>query len=174
MTSPNLSEIVTTTIEARSRKLADNISKNHALLDRLEQKGKRKPVSGGRQIIQELEYGENSTFGWYSGYDPLNIAPSDVITAAQFDWKQCAVAVSINGLEELMNDGEEAFINLLESRIENAEKYHAQQACRPLFTRTVPGSWWQGIRRPAASRFRHTRAAGTVGGINARDVGVLA
>jgi hypothetical protein len=122
MTSPNLSEIVTTTIEHRSKKLADNVSKNHALLDRLERKGKRKPVSGGRQIIQELEYGENGTFGWYSGYDPLNIAPSDVFTAAAFDWKQCSVAVSISGLEELMNSGEEQMIDLLEARIENAER----------------------------------------------------
>jgi hypothetical protein len=105
MATPNLSEIVTTTIEARSGKLADNVSKNHALLDRLEKKGKRKPVSGGRQIVQELEYGENGTFGWYSGYDPLNISPSEVFSAAQFDWKQASVAVSVSGLEELMNSG---------------------------------------------------------------------
>jgi hypothetical protein len=122
MPTPNLSEIVTTTIEARSKKLADNVSKNHALLDRLERKGKRKPVSGGRKIVQELEYGENGTFGWYSGYDPLNISPSEVFTAAEFDWKQASVAVSISGLEELMNSGEEALIDLLEARIENAER----------------------------------------------------
>lgn len=122
MPTPNLSEIVTTTIEHRSKKLADNVSKNHALLDRLERKGKRKPVSGGRQIIQELEYGENGTFGWYSGYDALNISPSEVFSAAAFDWKQASVAVSISGLEELMNSGEDAMIDLLESRIENAER----------------------------------------------------
>jgi hypothetical protein len=80
MATPNLSEIVTTTMYNRSRKLADNVSNNNALLQRLEKKGKRKPVSGGRQILQEIEYGENSTFNWYSGYDPLNISPSDVFT----------------------------------------------------------------------------------------------
>jgi hypothetical protein len=70
---PNLSEIVTTTIENRSRTLADNVSKSHALLDRLETKGKAKPADGGRRILQELEFAENGTFGWYSGYDTLNI-----------------------------------------------------------------------------------------------------
>jgi hypothetical protein len=119
---PNLSEIVTTTIENRSRALADNVSKSHALLDRLEKKGKAKPADGGRKIIQELEFGENGTFGWYSGYDPLNIAPQEVFSAAEFDWKQCAVAVTISGLEQLMNSGDEAFIDLLESRIGNSER----------------------------------------------------
>jgi hypothetical protein len=119
---PNISEIVTTTIENRSRALADNVSKSHALLDRLEKKGKAKPADGGRKIIQELEFGENGTFGWYSGYDPLNIAPQEVFSAAEFDWKQCAVAVTISGLEQLMNSGDEAFIDLLESRIGNSER----------------------------------------------------
>ena len=56
-----------------------------------------------------------------SGYQTLNIAPSQVFTAAEFPIRQAAVAVSISGLEELQNSGEEAIIDLLESRIMNAE-----------------------------------------------------
>jgi hypothetical protein len=37
--------------------------------------------------------------------------------------RQAAVAVSISGLEELQNSGEEAIIDLLESRIMNAEDF---------------------------------------------------
>lgn len=58
---------------------------------------------------------------WYSGYQTLNIAPSQTFTAAEYPIRQSAIAVSISGLEELQNSGEEAIINLLESRIENAE-----------------------------------------------------
>ena len=122
MPSPNLSEIVTTTLEARSGKLADNVTKNNAVMMRLQEKGKIKPLSGGRQIYQEIEYAENGTFGWYSGYDPLNISPQDVFTTANFDWKQASAAVSINGLEQLQNSGDSQLIDLLEARIENAEK----------------------------------------------------
>lgn len=122
MAVPNLSEIVTTTIDNRSRSLADNVSKSHSLLDRVEKKGNAKPADGGRRIIQEIEFAENGTFGWYSGYDPLNITPSEVFSAAEFDWKQCAVAISISGLEQLMNSGEEQFIDLLESRVNNGER----------------------------------------------------
>lgn len=121
MASPNLSEIVTTTLRNRTGKLADNVTKNNALLHRLNKKGKVKPVSGGRTIVQEIMYAENGTVKRYSGYDLLNVQPSDVMTAAEFDLKQVAVAVSISGLEELQNQGESELIDLLEQRIENAE-----------------------------------------------------
>lgn len=122
MASPNIDEITTTTLRNRSKKLADNMSDNIALLNRLREKGKRKPVSGGRTILQELSYAENSTYRRYSGYETLDIAPSDVFTSAEFSLKQAAVAVMISGLEQLQNAGEEEVIDLLESRIENAEK----------------------------------------------------
>lgn len=61
MTIPNTNwgEITTTTLFNRSRKLADNVTKNNALLRRLSSKGKIKPVDGGQAIVQELEYSEN-------------------------------------------------------------------------------------------------------------------
>jgi hypothetical protein len=122
MASPNLSEIITTTLRNRSGKLADNVTRNNAGLNRMREKGKVKPVGGGRTIVQELEYAQNATFMWYSGYQALNVAPSDVISAAEFNWRQAAVAVSISGLEQLQNSGKERVIDLLESRINNAEK----------------------------------------------------
>jgi hypothetical protein len=54
--STTMTEIVTTTLRNRTGKLADNITKNNALLNRLKRKGKVKTVSGGRTIVQELEY----------------------------------------------------------------------------------------------------------------------
>ena len=62
MASPGLSEIVTTTLRNRSGVVSDNMSKNNALLYRLSKRGRQKPVSGGRTIVQELAYAENSTF----------------------------------------------------------------------------------------------------------------
>lgn len=121
MAFPNLSEIVTTTLRNRTGELADNMTRNNALLLRLERRGNMKTFSGGRTIVQELNYANNQTFQWYSGYQALNISPSQVFSAAEYPIRQAAVAVSISGLEELQNSGEEAIIDLLESRIENAE-----------------------------------------------------
>ncbi len=121
MAFPNLSEIVTTTLRNRTGELADNMTRNNAALARLTRRGNMKSFSGGRTIVQELNYANNQTFQWYSGYQTLNIAPSQVFSAAEYPIRQAAVAVSISGLEELQNSGEEAIIDLLESRISNAE-----------------------------------------------------
>lgn len=121
MATPNISEIAATTIESRSRKIADNVSRNNALLFQLMEKGKIRPFSGGRLIYEELSFRENSNFGWYSGYDTLPVAAQEVITAAQFDIKQAAAPVTISGLEMLQNSGKEAVLDLLESKLAVAE-----------------------------------------------------
>ena len=53
--------------------------------------------------------------------ETLDISPSDVVTGAEFEIKQAAVSVSMSGLEQLQNTGKHAVLDLLESRIENAE-----------------------------------------------------
>lgn len=122
MATINIGEIVATTLRNRSGELADNITNHNALFMRLSKKGNIKPIDGGRTIVQELEYAENSTVAWYSGYETLNITPQEVFDAAEYDWKQLAGTVSISGLEEVKNSGKEAIINLMESRIKNLRK----------------------------------------------------
>jgi hypothetical protein len=124
MAVPNssYSELMTTTIDSRTKDLADNYTKNNALLYRLRQKGKVKTFSGGIAINQELAYAQNGTYTRFSGYDTVNISPSDVFTSASFPIKQASVAVSMSRLEQLQNSGKEQMIDLLEARIENAEK----------------------------------------------------
>lgn len=56
MASPNLSELVTTTLRKRQGELADNVSKSNALLSRLNERGNIDLVDGGRTIVRELEY----------------------------------------------------------------------------------------------------------------------
>lgn len=122
MADVNIGELVATTLRRRSGKLADNVSENTALLSRMKERGRVRTFSGGRTIIQELEYAENATYKRYQGYETLNISPSTVFDAAEYSIKQIAVAVSISGLEMLQNAGPERVIDLLEARIGNAER----------------------------------------------------
>jgi hypothetical protein len=115
-------EIVATTLRSRTGKAADNVTKNTALLNRLRKKGNVDTVDGGRTIMQELEYAENGTYKRYSGYEQLDISPSDVFTYAEYNYAQAAVAVSMSGLEMIQNSGEAASIKLLAGRIKNAER----------------------------------------------------
>lgn len=114
-------EIVTTTIEKRSRSLADNTTNNNAILSKLSMRGNIKTFSGGTKIIEEMHYTENANVGWYSGYDILPVGTSEVISASEYPIKQCAVAVVCSGLEQLQNSGQERMIDLLDGRVTNAE-----------------------------------------------------
>lgn len=164
MASPNLSEIATTTLRNRSGKIADNVSDNTALLSRLKQRGNIRTFSGGRTIVEELDYAENSTYQRYSGYEVLNISPSDVLSAAEFDIKQAAVAVSISGLEELQNSGKEAMIDLMEARIRNAERTMTNNISADVYSDGTADSGKQigGLQSLVAD----DPTTGTVGGIN--------
>lgn len=117
------SDILTTTIESRTRELANNWENNNALLRKLKAKENVKPFSGGSSILQEIGYTDPTMINAnsYSGYEIINIAPNSPISAAQFNIKQYAGAVTMSGLEMLQNSGKEAFIDLMDGRIQIAE-----------------------------------------------------
>jgi hypothetical protein len=131
---PNVSDIIATTIEKRSRKIADNVTKNNALLAKMQTRGRSRTFSGGRLIYEELSFAENGNAGFYSGYDLLPVAAQDVISAAQYDIKQAACPVTISGLEELQNSGPEQMIDLLTSRIDVAESTMQNLICGGLYS----------------------------------------
>jgi hypothetical protein len=130
----NISDIMATTIESRSRKIADNVTNNNAVLKRMSSKGKIKTFSGGNKIMQELSFAENSNAGWYSGYDLLPVGVSDVISAAEFEIKQAAVPVIISGLEQLQNAGREQMIDLMEGRLQVAENTMANMLTAGIYS----------------------------------------
>jgi len=164
MPSPNLGEIVTTTLRNRSGMLQDNTTKNNAILARLKQRGRIKTVSGGRTIVEEMDYAENATFQWYSGYDQLNVSPSDVITAAEFNYAQAAVAISMSGLEELQNSGKEQVIDLLEGRMENAMRTMSNNISLGMYS---DGTGYGGRQIGGVQLLiADNPTTGTVGGIN--------
>jgi hypothetical protein len=165
MAVPNLTEVVTTTLRNRSRNFADNVSKGNALLTKLGESGNIKTADGGRTIVQELEYAENATFKYYSGYEPLDIAPCEVFDAAEYNWKQAAVVVSASGLEvNVQTTGKEAIINLLEKRISNAMKTMRNQISIGIYSNGTGSSSKQitGLQAQIAD----APGTGVVGGID--------
>jgi hypothetical protein len=162
MASPNLSEIITTTLRNRSKSLADNVSNHNALLSRLNQNGNISTVTG-REIVRELEYASNGTVGFYQGYETLDVSPSDVLTSATFAYKQMAGNVTISGLEQIQNSGTEAIINLLESRIGVLEKTMSNTLSTSLYS---DGTGSDGKEVGGLQLLVADAGTGTVGGIN--------
>ena len=162
MASPNLSELITTTLRNRSKSLSDNVSNHNALLSRLNQNGNISTVTG-REIVRELEYASNGTVGFYTGYETLDVSPSDVLTSATFAYKQMAGNVTISGLEQIQNSGTEAIINLLESRIGVLEKTMANTLSTSLYS---DGTGSDGKEVGGLQLLVADAGTGTVGGIN--------
>jgi hypothetical protein len=125
MASPNptVGDLVATTIESRTGELADNVSIHMPLLKRLKQRGNIENITGGTKILEEIEYAENGTTKWYSGYETLDVSPQEIFTAAEYDIRQLAGTVTTSGLEDLVNDGNrEAKISLAKRKIQNLDR----------------------------------------------------
>ncbi len=57
----------------------------------------------------------------YSGYDVLDTTPADGVTSAFFDWRQASVPIAISALERKKNAGDAKLVDLLETKIMQAE-----------------------------------------------------
>ena len=118
MTIPNstFTEVLSTTLRDFQNDFADNVTNKNALLTAMKDVGGIKLKTGGESIQQQLAYAENSTFQYYSGYEPLDVSASDTLTSASYDWKQAVVNITISGLERRQNSGEAQIIDLITSR----------------------------------------------------------
>ena len=125
MADPNSSytELLTTTLEYRAPEIRDNVSDNIALLKRLNERGNADPYPGGAEIVEQLDWAENSTYTRYTGYSTIDISPQTVLTSANFSMKQAAMSVTMSGTEQLQNSGsKESIFNWLAARVKNAER----------------------------------------------------
>ena len=95
------------------------LSKHNALYRKIAAKGRTRTEDGGLSIVCPLEYATNSTYQRYSGFDALNINAVDVISAAEYPWRQVAVNVAASGLELRTNMGESRIINFTKAKIRN-------------------------------------------------------
>lgn len=161
-----ITDIIATTIQSRSGELADNVTENNPILQRLKQRGNVRPFSGGNVILEEIMYNDSTTNNTnsYSGYEVLNIAPNSPISAAQFSITQYASAVTMSGLEMLQNAGKEQIIDLLEGRIKVAEAQLMNRIDTDLYLDGT-GNGGKNLTGLAAA-VPDSPTSGTYGGIN--------
>lgn len=164
MPSPNaiFTEIVSTTFRNHAKEIADNFSNHNALYRRLAKKGKTRTESGGYSIVQPLEYAANGTYQRYSGFDVLNVSQSDVLTAAEYQWRQIAINVVSSGYEMRVNAGPQRLANLAKARIRNAINTFGNQFSADMYADGSLTNQIDGLQRLVADT-----PTNTVGGINA-------
>lgn len=161
-------ELVTTTYRNHSSEVKDNISNHNALYRRLMKKGRIRLEDGGLSIVEPLDYAENSTYQRYSGYDVLSVQASDVLSAAEFAWRQVACNVAASGLELRTNSGENRIINFVKSKLKNGQRTMANGLSEDLYSAGLASNQIGGLQHLIADGDNvHQYGQGTVGGISA-------
>ena len=163
MPSPNaiFTELVTTTFRKHRKEIADNVSKNNAYYRRIMAKGNKRREDGGLTIVCPLDYAANSTYQRYSGYDVLNIGASDVLSAAEYQWRQIAINVVASGLELRVNSGGSKITSLVKARMKNAMRTFKNNFSADLYSDGTLPNQINGLQAIVSDT-----GTGTVGGID--------
>lgn len=165
----NYDAILSTTLKNYRPTLEDNVFNQRALTNWLKDKGRIETATGGAKLVVPLVYGKNSTSGSFGMWDTLPTTPQEGISAAEFSWKQAAVSIAIAGLEEAMNSGSEQVIDLLQSKIMQAEE-SLNETFNGFFFGDGTGNTskdFNGLKNIVASDTSDSAAYAALGGITA-------
>ena len=163
MPSPNstFTELVSSTFRKVRKDVADNLSNRNALLKYMKKRGNYRREDGGLTIATPLEYASNSTYQRYSDWDVLSIAASDVISAAEYQWRQIAINVVSSGRELRINSGESRIFNLAKAKLKNAIHTYNNNFSSDIYSAGSLSNQVNGLQALISDT-----GTGTVGGIN--------
>lgn len=96
-----------------------------------------------------------------SDWDTLNIAASDVISSAEYQWRQIALNVVSSGRELRINSGESRIINLAKAKLKNAIHTYNNNFSSDIYSSGSLSNQVNGLQALIADA-----GTGQVGGIN--------
>ncbi len=164
MASPNstFTELVSTTFRKHIGEIKDNLSNRNALLKYVMKRGNTRKEDGGLTIVVGLDYASNATYQRYSDWDTLNISQSDVITSAEYQWRQIAMNVVASGREMRINSGDSRIKSLAKAKMKNAIRTFNNNFSSDLYSAGSLTNQINGIQALVADTNTNT-----VGGIDA-------
>ena len=170
----SLLNVVTTTLNAWSEDVYDNVTNNNALLYYFKKFGKLGLVgegnvkmgsietrSGGKQIEEDISIKENSNVGFVAYNETVGTDAVDVLNQAIFDWKYCYGNAVLYGAEiDMAADSKYRKHKLVENIVLNAEETMVNKIGEALFN-TSDADSIDGLPKLITDN-----GAGTVGGIS--------
>ena len=164
MASPNstFTELVTTTFRNHRKEIKDNLSNRNALLKYMMKRGNTRKEDGGLTIVTPLDYAANGTYQRYSDWDVLNVSQSDVLTSAEYQWRQIALNVVSSGRDLRINSGKSKITSLATARIKNALRTFNNNFSSDLYSSGALTNQINGLQALIADT-----PTNTVGGIDA-------
>lgn len=133
MALPFTSQVEATTLNLLESGAEDNIYDSASLFYHLRETGQI-TASGGSQIQSVVTYQKITAGGSYQGADILSTQPTDTDTAAVANWKLYYVHVVITKHDILRNSGDEAVVDLIQTKTKNAHLKMADLISTDLFS----------------------------------------
>lgn len=140
------------------KKMYDNIFDSNPLLQRMKKKSYEK-VDGGTSIVVPLNYALPSASAWYSGYDTLNTTDNDVVSAAEYSWKQLYTNITVSRQDELKNEGMARVLDFVKNKTKICQKNMEDALGIGLFSNATDAKSIVGLRQIVAT-------SNTIGGIS--------
>jgi len=116
----NIEQTIVATLWDQTDEIADEITRNNALLRYIENNGEIRRKNLGYEIRKPVLYNDTAVGGFYSGYSSFNLDAIDDLTAFVFGIKQCYEPVTMSGREKRANQGDMQLIDLAETKIKAA------------------------------------------------------
>jgi hypothetical protein len=117
-----LDDLYTTTWQKRLPGVFDNIFTAAPFWFWMKDKGKLKPVRGGRFLETNLEYGQNTTVQWISRGGTVQMNDFSFLTVAQYQWAYLVANILRFGVDEQQNSGDAKIIDWVNAKLNNTEE----------------------------------------------------
>jgi hypothetical protein len=117
-----LDDLYTTTWQKRLPGVFDNIFTAAPFWFWLKDKGKLKPVRGGRFLETNLEYAQNTTVQWISRGGTVAMNDFKFLTVAQYQWRYLVANILRFGIDEQQNSGDARIIDWVNAKLNNTEE----------------------------------------------------
>jgi hypothetical protein len=159
-----LDNLYTTTWYNMRGTAADNVFNMVALWSWMKANGRFKDVTGGRFIIEPLEYAENDGVGFIGRGSTVPMNDREFLTDAQWDWHYLQAPLVRFGTDDHKNRGKNMIMNYVQSKLSNAQNSLISTLETTLFAGAgAVGGAFNGLQLLVAD---DPTTSTTVGGIN--------
>lgn len=157
------SDIYSTTWEYREKKPADAVADNIPLVFKMRKSGNIKTIAGGRFISENIRIAQNQYVQLIDADEEIAMGYNNTLADFQFTPKIIVTPTVINELEQAQNQGDAAFLDLMDERqeIADASTWNVMEAMLQGDGTTYGGKAFSGIR----SFIVDSTGSGSIGGL---------
>jgi len=160
----NFSDIYSTTWELREKKPADAVADNIPLVWKMRKNGGIKTISGGRFISENIRIAQNQYVQLIDADEEITMGYNNTLASFAYTPKIIVTPTVINELEQAQNQGESAFLDLMDERQEIADEstWNVMEAMLQGDGTTYGGKAFAGVK----GYLPDTNNTGSIGGLS--------